>query len=293
MIAAALDWMRSAFAAIPPVIEGAGDQRGLDFPLWIRSGAKIPDEINLDDRLRARGLPPLSVIDQGPVGICTAAAAAAAATYAWADMLPIGNPAPWRQFSPEPIFGWSKTGVPGGNPVPGGSTVTNCARALEKFGCVPMAWFSLAKLDLSRVNGSRAMSWSIQGVPGMLAPIAAQRRVNVARVNESEDQLLDALANGAGVFANLPFTFTGTDSRGMANLVPATHAMAIVGYIRRGPTGKPCYALRQSYGSMMFALSRGKPHPRFPTLGVGLVEADRVWGAIADRRVAFAVTRRG
>jgi hypothetical protein len=290
VIPEALNWLAGghSFGA-----GGVGDATGLtqageDFPQWEITGVRIPDEINLDDNLRARGLGALPVIDQGPVGICTATAGVTAATYAYSRSLPVGNPPPWRIFSPEPTFGWSKTSVLGGRPLPGGSTITQVARAIRDFGCVPAARFP--SVDLSRVNGSRAMAWSTSQVPATMSPIASLRRFTLHRVNRWPEQIPDALALGRGVFVGVPWTFEQTDRQGMAILKPGSHVMAISGYIKAGPNGQPCLAMRQSYGTRMFLFGAGRPHPRFPIHGVGLVPLDRVWVDLRDRRVGYAVT---
>lgn len=290
MIPQALNWLAGghAYGAGGVADSSAPTQLGEDFPQWEISGVRIPDEINLDDGLRARGLAPLPVIDQGPVGICTATGGVTAATYSFVRWLPVGNPPPWRMFSPEPIFGWSKTAVLGGRPVAGGSTITQVARAIRDFGCVPAARFP--SVDLSRVNGTRAMAWSTSRVPATLTPIATLRRFALHRVNQRPEQILDALALGRGVFLAVPWTFEQTDKNGMAILKPGVHVMALGGYIKKGPTGTACLVFRQSYGTRMFLFGAGKPHPRFPVHGTGLVPFDRAWADLSDRRVGYAVT---
>jgi len=296
MIAEALNWLAGGqfFGAGGIAAGNLNFQTGEDFPQWELRGITIPGEISLDDRLRSRGLSPLPVHDQGPVGICTATAGATAATYAHWQTLPQGNPPPWRQFSPEPTFAWSKTAVIGGVPTSsGGSTVANVARALRDFGCVPMA--PLAGVNLSQVDGARAMRWSAKpgSTPWSLIPVAGLRRVQLFRVNADIRQIREVLALGGGVFASVPWTFTATDSRGTAVLVAGTHAMAITGRLTSGPTGKPALAFRQSYGTKLFLFNRSKTHPRFPMPGIGLVEEERAFRAISDRRVAFAVFPEG
>lgn len=290
MISQALNWLAGghSFGAGGVVDSGTNYQAGEDFPQWQIQGIPIPSTVSLDDRLRSKNLTPFPVLDQGPVGICTGTAGITAASYAWWDKLPQGNPPPWRQFSPEPTFAWSKTAVHGGTPTPsGGSTVANVARALRDFGLVPMARFP--SVDLSRVDGVRAMRWSSRPglVPATLQPVAALRLVKIWRVNHNIQQIREVLTLGGGVFASVPWTFTQTDQNGMAILTPAVHAMAIIGRIERGPTGRPCLAFRQSYGTRIFAFNRSRPHSRFPVLGVGLVEEAQAFAAISDRRVAF------
>lgn len=298
MLSMLWDWLARVAepAAGSGVIWNPGDptQLGEEFPQWHkRPPGPLPPVINLDSRYRRRGLPPPTVHDQGPIGQCTAAAIATAAGDAWADLLPPGNPPPWRRFAPDPLFVWSKTRVIGANPDPKyGSTLTNAARAVAQFGAVPAFRFPLA--DLTRSEQTRVNHWLKTGVPDWLETVGRVWRCDVYRANAHDWQIHGAMLAGAGVVVGIPWTFTRVDRDGVAVLTRGNHCYSLAGWVADGPRNLgPMFCVRQSYGSKMFAQSGGRPPRPFGVTGYGFIPQSVLLDAVLDRRLAFALFRKG